>query len=90
MSLASLAGLTVLDFGHTVMGRSCGLILADMGAEVIRVEPAPDGDPTRRLTGFGTGYFGFFNRNKKSVALDLKSEARRWPRTTSGSPRGAP
>lgn len=69
---APLAGLTVLDFGHTVMGPSCGLILADMGADVIRVEPA-SGDPTRRLKGFGTGYFGFFNRNKRSIAIDLKS-----------------
>jgi crotonobetainyl-CoA:carnitine CoA-transferase CaiB-like acyl-CoA transferase len=73
---APLAGLTVLDFGHTVMGPSCGLILADMGADVIRVEPA-SGDPTRRLKGFGTGYFGFFNRNKRSIAIDLKSEAGR-------------
>lgn len=71
-----LSGLTVLDFGHTVMGPSCGLILADMGAEVTRVEPV-GGDPTRRLQGFGTGYFGFFNRNKRSIAVDLKSEAGR-------------
>ena len=67
-----LAGLTVLDFGHTVMGPTCGLILADLGADVIRVEPAT-GDPTRRLKGFGTGYFGFFNRNKRSIAVDLKT-----------------
>ena len=67
-----LEGMVVLDFGHTVMGPSCGLILADMGAEVIRVEPA-GGDPTRSLKGFGTGYFGFFNRNKQSIAIDLKS-----------------
>jgi len=67
-----LAGLTVLDFGHTVMGPTCGLILADLGADVIRVEPA-SGDPTRRLKGFGTGYFGFFNRNKRSIAVDLKT-----------------
>jgi crotonobetainyl-CoA:carnitine CoA-transferase CaiB-like acyl-CoA transferase len=71
---APLAGLTVLDFGHTVMGPSCGLVLADLGAEVIRIEPA-GGDPTRSLKGFGTGYFGFLNRNKASVAIDLKSEA---------------
>lgn len=66
-------GLRVLDFGHTVMGPTAGLILADLGAEVIRVEPAPGGDPTRQLKGFGTGYFPFFNRNKKSLALNLKS-----------------
>jgi crotonobetainyl-CoA:carnitine CoA-transferase CaiB-like acyl-CoA transferase len=68
-----LADLTVLDFGHTVMGPCCGLILADMGAHVIKIEP-PAGDPTRRLKGFGTGYFGFFNRNKQSIAIDLKDE----------------
>lgn len=66
-------GLRVLDFGHTVMGPTAGLVLADLGAEVIRVEPAPNGDPTRKLKGFGTGYFPFFNRNKKSLALNLKS-----------------
>ena len=69
-----LAGLKVLDFGHTVMGPTAGLVLADLGADVVKVEPAPDGENTRRLTGFGTGYFGFFNRNKRSVAIDLKSD----------------
>lgn len=68
-----LADLRVLDFGHTVMGPTAGLILADLGAEVIRIEPAPGGDPTRKLKGFGTGYFPFFNRNKKSVAINLKT-----------------
>jgi crotonobetainyl-CoA:carnitine CoA-transferase CaiB-like acyl-CoA transferase len=68
-----LANIRVLDFGHTVMGPCCGSILADMGAEVIKVEPVGAGDPTRHLKGFGSGYFGFFSRNKKSVALDLKS-----------------
>lgn len=70
-----LSGIRVLDFGHTVMGPTAGLILADLGAEVIRVEPAPKGDPTRELRGFGTGYFPFYNRNKKSIGLDLKSSA---------------
>lgn len=64
-------GVRVLDFGHTVMGPTAGLVLADLGAEVIRVEPAA-GDPTRALKGFGTGYFPFYNRNKRSIALDLK------------------
>ena len=68
-----LTGVRVLDFGHTVMGPTAGLLLADLGAEVIRIEPAPQGDPTRRLRGFGTGYFPFYNRNKKSIAVDLKS-----------------
>jgi crotonobetainyl-CoA:carnitine CoA-transferase CaiB-like acyl-CoA transferase len=54
-----------------VMGPSCGLILADLGAEVIKVEP-PEGDNTRRLEGAGAGFYAIFNRNKKSLALDLK------------------
>jgi len=70
-----LAGIKVLDFGHTVMGPSCTMILADLGAEVLKVEPAPNGDPTRYLRGFGTGYFGYFNRNKRSIAINLKTEA---------------
>jgi len=56
------------------MGPTCGLILADMGAEVIKIERAPDGDETRRLKGFGAGFFPFLNRNKKSIGIDLKSE----------------
>jgi crotonobetainyl-CoA:carnitine CoA-transferase CaiB-like acyl-CoA transferase len=69
-----LSGIRVLELGHAVMGPTCGLILADMGAEVIKVERAPDGDDTRRLIGFGSGFFPFFNRNKKSITIDLKSE----------------
>jgi len=69
-----LAGITVLEFTHAVMGPTAGLILADLGAEVIHVEP-PDGDATRRLKGFGTGYFSFYSRNKRSLAIDIKSEA---------------
>lgn len=66
-----LAGLKVLDFGHTVMGPTCGLILADLGARVVRIE-RPQGDPTRNLKGFGSGFFGYLNRNKESLAIDLK------------------
>jgi crotonobetainyl-CoA:carnitine CoA-transferase CaiB-like acyl-CoA transferase len=69
-----LKGIRVLDFGHTVMGPSCTMVLADLGAEVIKIEPAPAGDPTRKLAGFGLGYFGYFNRNKQSLSIDLKSE----------------
>jgi crotonobetainyl-CoA:carnitine CoA-transferase CaiB-like acyl-CoA transferase len=69
-----LASLRVLELSHAVMGPTCGLILADMGAEVIRVERAPEGDETRRLMGFGRGFYPFLNRNKKSIALDLKSD----------------
>ncbi len=69
-----LSGIRVLELSLAVMGPTCGLLLADMGAEVIRVERAPDGDETRRLKGFGTGFFPFLNRNKKSIAIDLKAE----------------
>ena len=68
-----LAGIKVVEFSHMVMGPSCGLILADLGADVVKVEPAPDGDNTRRLAGSGAGFFAAMNRNKRSIALDLKS-----------------
>ncbi|MBW2309087.1 MAG: CoA transferase [Deltaproteobacteria bacterium] len=69
-----LGGIRVLELGHAVMGPTCGLLLADLGAEVIKIERAPKGDDTRRLIGFGRGFFPFFNRNKKSIAIDLKSD----------------
>ncbi len=65
-----LAGLRVVEFTHMVMGPTCGMVLADMGAEVIKVEPL-GGDRTRRLLGAGSGFFPMFNRNKKSIAIDL-------------------
>ena len=65
-----LAGLRVIEFTHMVMGPTCGMVLADMGAEVIKIEPI-DGDRTRRLLGAGSGFFPMFNRNKKSIAIDL-------------------
>ncbi len=65
-----LRGLRVIEFTHMVMGPTCGMVLADLGAEVVKVEPI-DGDRTRRLLGAGTGFFPMFNRNKKSIALDL-------------------
>jgi crotonobetainyl-CoA:carnitine CoA-transferase CaiB-like acyl-CoA transferase len=55
-----------------VMGPTCGMVLADMGAEVIKVEPL-QGDRTRHLLGAGAGFFPMFNRNKKSIAIDLHS-----------------
>ena len=70
---APLAGLKVVEFTHMVMGPACGLMLADLGADVVKVEPAPDGDNTRRLSGSGTGFFSIANRNKRSLAVDLKS-----------------
>jgi crotonobetainyl-CoA:carnitine CoA-transferase CaiB-like acyl-CoA transferase len=66
-----LAGLRVVEFTHMVMGPTCGLILADLGAEVIKVEPVT-GDSTRTLLGSGAGFFGTFNRNKKSLSVDVK------------------
>jgi crotonobetainyl-CoA:carnitine CoA-transferase CaiB-like acyl-CoA transferase len=66
-----LAGIRVIEFTHMVMGPSCGMVLADLGAEVIKVEPLA-GDNTRQLLGSGAGFYPFFNRNKKSLALDIK------------------
>ena len=68
-----LAGIRVVEFTHMVMGPTCGLVLADLGADVIKVEPAPDGDNTRRLGGAGAGFFALANRNKRSLAVDLKA-----------------
>jgi crotonobetainyl-CoA:carnitine CoA-transferase CaiB-like acyl-CoA transferase len=66
------AGVRVVEFTHMVMGPTCGMVLGDLGAEVIKVEP-PQGDNTRRLLGSGAGFFPLFNRNKKSIALDLQT-----------------
>ncbi|MGA1295429.1 MAG: CaiB/BaiF CoA transferase family protein, partial [Burkholderiaceae bacterium] len=68
-----LAGIRVLEFSHMVMGPTCGLVLADLGAEVIKLEPI-EGDSTRHLLGSGAGFFPLFNRNKKSIAVNLKHE----------------
>ena len=66
------AGIRVVEFTHMVMGPTCGMVLADLGAEVIKIEPLA-GDSTRKLIGSGAGFFPMFNRNKKSVALDLQT-----------------
>ena len=66
-----LQGLRVVEFTHMVMGPTCAMVLADLGAEVIKVEPL-DGEGTRRLLGAGAGFFPLFNRNKKSIGIDLK------------------
>ncbi len=69
-------GIRVVEFTHMVMGPTCGMVLADLGAEVIKVEPighGHEGDNTRKLLGSGAGFFPMFNRNKKSLALDLKT-----------------
>ncbi len=72
-----LSGLRVVEFCHTVMGPSAGVILADLGADVIKVEAAPEGDTTRRTGDFANGLFYAFNRNKRSLAVDLKCAAGR-------------
>jgi crotonobetainyl-CoA:carnitine CoA-transferase CaiB-like acyl-CoA transferase len=69
-----LAGIRVLELGHNIMGPACGLILADLGAEVYKVERPGKGDDTRWLQGFGAGFFTCFNRNKKSLAINLKRD----------------
>lgn len=66
-----LKGLRVIEFTHMVMGPTCGMVLADMGAEVIKLEPV-EGDHSRRLLGAGAGFFPMFNRNKKSIGIDLR------------------
>ncbi len=71
-----LSGVRVVEMTHMVMGPSCGMILAQLGAEIIKVEP-PAGDKTRSLGGMGVSFFPLFNRGKRSVVLDLaKAEDR--------------
>lgn len=65
------SGVRVVEMTHMVMGPTCGMVLADLGAEVIKIEPIA-GDSTRNLRGSGAGFFSTFNRNKKSIAVDVK------------------
>jgi crotonobetainyl-CoA:carnitine CoA-transferase CaiB-like acyl-CoA transferase len=65
------SGVRVIEMTHMVMGPTCGMVLADLGAEVIKIEPIA-GDSTRALRGSGAGFFSTFNRNKKSIAVDVK------------------
>ncbi len=67
-----LSGIRILEFSHTIMGPTCGMVLADLGADVIKIEPV-EGDRTRRLSGFAAGFFAGFNRNKRSLAIDMKN-----------------
>jgi crotonobetainyl-CoA:carnitine CoA-transferase CaiB-like acyl-CoA transferase len=71
---APLAGIRVIEFSQMVMGPSCGLILADLGADVIKVEPLK-GDRTRFFPGPAAGFFANYSRNKRSVAIDTASAA---------------
>src|ERR1700720_2766957 len=72
MTAAPLSGIRVREFSHTVMGPTAGLVFAELGADVIKIEPAPKGDHTRGLGGFGAAFFAAFNRTKRSLAVDLK------------------
>jgi len=76
MTFQPLSGIRVIEMSHMIMGPSCGMFLALMGADVIKVEP-PNGDRTRELTGMGAGFFPLFNRGKRSITLDLSTEAGR-------------
>ncbi len=73
MTFAPLRGVRVVETSHMIMGPSCGMFLAMLGADVVKVEP-PEGDRTRTLTGMGAGFFPLFNRGKRSVRLDLSTE----------------
>jgi len=68
-----LAALKVVEFTHMVMGPTTGMVLADLGADVVKVEPAPRGDTTRALTGSGTGFYASFQRNRRSLCVDMKT-----------------
>jgi crotonobetainyl-CoA:carnitine CoA-transferase CaiB-like acyl-CoA transferase len=70
-----LAGLRVLELGHIVAGPSAGLLLADLGADVVKVERPGDGDQSRTMPVGTSANFHFLNRNKRSVAIDLKGSA---------------
>jgi crotonobetainyl-CoA:carnitine CoA-transferase CaiB-like acyl-CoA transferase len=67
-----LEGVRVLELGHIVAGPSAGLILADLGADVIKVERSGVGDQSRAMPAGSSALFHFLNRNKRSVAIDLK------------------
>lgn len=68
-----LAGVRVVEFSHVVMGPTCGLVLADLGADVVKVEPPIGGDKTRRLGGAAAGLFATYSRNKRSLAADVRT-----------------
>jgi crotonobetainyl-CoA:carnitine CoA-transferase CaiB-like acyl-CoA transferase len=70
-AFSPLSGVRIVEFSHMIMGPTCGMILADLGADVVKIEPMPDGDNTRRLNGSGAGFFPTYNRNKRSIMLDL-------------------
>lgn len=73
MPPSPLSSLKVVEFTHMVMGPTTGMVLADLGADVVKVEPAPHGDSTRTLTGSGTGFYASFQRNRRSLCVDIKA-----------------
>lgn len=73
MTVSPLSALKVVEFTHMVMGPTTGMVLADLGADVVKVEPAPKGDSTRALTGSGTGFYASFQRNRRSLCVDMKT-----------------
>jgi len=73
MTISPLSALKVVEFTHMVMGPTTGMVLADLGADVVKVEPAPKGDSTRGLTGSGTGFYASFQRNRRSLCVDMKT-----------------
>ena len=70
-----LVGVRVLELGHIVAGPSAGLILADLGADVIKVERSGESDQSRTMPAGTSALFHFLNRNKRSIAIDLKGSA---------------
>ena len=77
-----LSGVTVLDFSRVLAGPYCTMVLADLGARVIKVEKIGTGDDTRAFGPFiekESAYFNCFNRHKESIVLDIKSPRDRAP-----------
>ena len=70
-----LEGVRVLELGHIIAGPSAGLLLADLGADVIKVERPGEGDQSRTMPAGTSANFHFLNRNKRSIAIDLKGSA---------------
>jgi crotonobetainyl-CoA:carnitine CoA-transferase CaiB-like acyl-CoA transferase len=73
-STTPLRGIRVVEFTHMIMGPAVGMVLGDLGAEVVKVEPAPEGDTTRRLTGSGTGFYAAFGRSRRSLCVNMKTK----------------
>ena len=76
--MGPLEGLRVIDLGRIMAGPVCGLMLADLGADVVKVESLPSGDPSRRFLppsiGDESAAFMMMNRNKRGVAVDLRTD----------------